>query len=240
MLWRDREDDYEVAQTLRHLSDANRQLDLHEEGIQQAKEALEIYEQLGDTAEQADCLIKLALLSRKDEQLGAAEEAALCAIDLLPETGEQFRVCRSHCALGEIYRSKHETERAIHHFGVALGIAHSFSWHDALFWVHHSLSRLFLDQGRFDDAHTHIERAKSYTANSPYNLGYTTVVQAGILYRQHKFEEARTELLCATDIFKELGAAKNVEDCRNLLRNIEEGLNTQVASGRSKFNCELL
>ena len=40
-LWRERGDAFEVGETLRRLSDANRLLDLYDEGIQQAKEALE-------------------------------------------------------------------------------------------------------------------------------------------------------------------------------------------------------
>ena len=43
-----------------------------------------------------------------------------------------------------------------------------------LLWVHYELitTRLFRDEGRFDDAHTHIERVKSHTVNSAYNLGH--------------------------------------------------------------------
>jgi hypothetical protein len=56
-LQRGRGSDRPVARTLMHLSDANRLLGLHEEGIQQAREALGILERLGDAEEQADCLI---------------------------------------------------------------------------------------------------------------------------------------------------------------------------------------
>ena len=48
-LCRERGDQNRVAEVLYLLSDANRQMDLSEEGIQQAKEALEIYESLGST-----------------------------------------------------------------------------------------------------------------------------------------------------------------------------------------------
>ena len=65
--------DRQVARALRCLSDANRLLDLPKEGIQQAKEALEIYERLGDAREQAQCLIQLALLLHSDKQLDAGE-----------------------------------------------------------------------------------------------------------------------------------------------------------------------
>ena len=48
-LHRQRGDDFQVAQTLVALSDANRDLALTKEGIQQAREALEIYERIGST-----------------------------------------------------------------------------------------------------------------------------------------------------------------------------------------------
>jgi hypothetical protein len=57
------------------LCDVNRLLGLHKEGIQRAKEALEIYERLGKITEQAQCLNFLAVSLEKDEQLDAAEEA---------------------------------------------------------------------------------------------------------------------------------------------------------------------
>ena len=98
-----------VAVILGQLSDSNRLLGFHKEGIQQAEEALEIYEQLGDPISQARCLIDLAHLLDEDNQLDAAEEAASRAIDLLPE-GKKFLVCKGHRALGVIYRSKGETE----------------------------------------------------------------------------------------------------------------------------------
>ena len=134
---------------------------LHEEGVQQAKEAYEVSERLGDTAEQARCLTGLAWLLYDDKQLDAAEEAASCAINLLPEKGEQFEVYDCHHVLGQIYCSKGGTEKAVDHLDAALGIASSFNWHDQLFWIHYSLAVLFSGEGRLDDAHTHVERAKS-------------------------------------------------------------------------------
>ena len=64
-----------------------------EEGIRQAKEASEIFEQLDDTAKRAECLIRLAYESCDDKQLDAAEEAASRAIGL-PEKGEQLRAAK--------------------------------------------------------------------------------------------------------------------------------------------------
>ena len=239
-IWRERGSDDRVAETLVELSDANRQIGLYKEGIEQGKEALEIYEQLGDTARQAQCLLRLAWLFKSDEQLDAAGEAASRAIALLPEKGEQHRVCGFHRVLGKIYQSKGEIEKAIHHFEVAIGIASPFNWHDVLFWSHYNLAWVFRIEGRFDDAQTHIGHAKSHAANSTYYLGRATEDQAWIWYNQDRLEEARSEVLRAVDIYEKLGAAKDLEDCRELLWDIEKGLNTVVASGRSSFKCELL
>jgi len=239
-LWRERGSDHQVAETLMMLSEANRLIGLYKEGIQRGKEALEIYERLGDTGRQADCWIKLAWLFRADEQLDAAEEAAFRAIALLPEQGEQHRVSQSHLVLGGIYRTKGETEKAIHHNEVVIGIASSFNWLNQLFWAHYNLARLFRDQGKFDDAQTHIEHAKSHTADNTYYLGHATEVQAAILYKQRRLEEARSEVLRAVDLYGKLGAATDMENCRKILRDIEEQLDTPVTSGQSGFNCELL
>jgi len=236
-LWRERDDDVNVAETLRRLSSTNWLMDLPKKGIQQAQEALEIYERLGNTLKQAECLDSLASSLSDDKQFDAAEEAAFRAIALLPDEGQQFRVCTCHQTLARIYRSKGEIERAIHHFEVALGIASSFNWHDHLFWIHYNLAGLFRDEDRFDDAQAHLERAKLHAADDAYNLGAATQLQAIVWYGQDRLEEARTEALRGADIFEKLGAGEGMENCRELLRDIENGL---VASGQSALNCELL
>jgi tetratricopeptide (TPR) repeat protein len=139
-----------------------------EEGIEQAKEASDIFERLGNTVDQAECLICLAWALLDDKQLDAAEEAVSRAIDLLSEKGQQFRVCEGHRLLGLIYRSKGDTKEAIHHFEVALGIASSLNNHTELFWIHYALAQVFFGEDRFDDAHAHIERAKSHAINNAY------------------------------------------------------------------------
>ena len=234
-LWRERGDDNGAAQTLGHLSNINRLMHLPKEGIQQAREALEICERLGDTMAQAQCLDRLVLSLRDDKQLGAAEEAALRAIALLPEKGQEYQACLFHQTFGKIYRSKGEIEKAIHHFEVALGIVSSFNWHDHLFAIHYKLAELFHDEGRFDDTQAHLERAKFHTINNTYHLGRAMGLQARAWYKQGRLEEARTRALGAADVYEKLGAAKDVEDCRELLRKIETSL---VASGQSYSNCE--
>ena len=236
-LWRKQGDDYGAAQTLMCLSDINRLMHLPKEGIEQAGEALEIYERLGDTLKQAECLDCLASSLRDDGQLGAAEEAVFRAIALLPEKGQEFRVCQSHRTLGRIHRSKGEIEKAIHDYEVALGIASPFDWHNHLFWIHYKLAELFRDQRRLDDTQSHLERAKLHVVNDTYCSGLAMQMQAGVWYRQGRLEEARTEALRAADVYEKLGAAKKVEDCRKLLRGIE---NILAASSQSSLNCELL
>ena len=140
---------------LSRLSDANRRLGLLEEGIQQATEALEAYKMLGDTRGQAMCFVDLASLLRCDNQLLAAQEATSRAVEVLPEDGEEFLVCRCHRLFGDINHSKGEREKAIHHFEAALKIASSFDWNTQLSLVHDSLAMLFYNEGSLDDALVH-------------------------------------------------------------------------------------
>ena len=239
-LERDRGNLRQVTRILRHLSDANRLMGLSKEGIRRAREALEILEQLGDVVGQARCLIKLALLLCDDQQFDAAEEAASRAIGLITERGSQSLVCESHRVLGNIHRSKGDTEKALHQYEVALEIASSSNWHGGLFQIHHTLARLFHDEGRFDDAQAHIERAKLHTANSAHNLGCVMEMQAKVWYKQRRLEEAKSEALRASDVYEKLGATKDVEACRTLLRDIQEELDAVVNSGQPDPNCELL
>ena len=225
-LWRERRNDQMVARTLRLLSTVNRQLDLCKEGIEQAREATEINRRLGDTMRQVSCQVKLAFLLRSDGQLDGAEEAALRAINLIGEQGSRYQLCKSHRVLGQVYQSKGETDKAISHFETALEIATPSDWHSILFWTHESLAQLFCDDGRFEDAQAHVEHAYSNTANSSYNLGRATETQASIWHREHRLEEARSGALRAINIYEKLGAVRDLERCRETVRNIQRELNT--------------
>ena len=222
-LSREQGDHRQLARTLRQLSNVHLWMCCFEEGIEQAREASEIYEQLGDTVEQAKCLIALAWLLHNDEQLDEAEEATSCAIVLLPERGEQFLVCQCHHLFGTIYRSKGEVKKAAHHLEVALGIATPFNWSTLLFWVQFCMAVLSSDEDRFDDAHTHVERAKLHATNSNdrCNLARAMWLQAGFLNTQHRFEEAKSEALSAVDAFEKLGAVDNADLVRELLQQID-------------------
>ena len=232
-LWREWGDVFQVAEALRFMSKANWLLGLHEEGIQQAREALKIHERLNDVAGQARSLQQLARLLHRNGQLDAAEEAASTSIDLLSDKGDQYPVCECYRVLGNICHSRGEREKAIGHFEAALKIASFFNWHGHLFSNHCSLAELLFIENRSDDAHAHIERAKSHMANDPYRLGQAMELQARFWYEQRMLREAKSEASRAADAYDKVGATKDVECCRALLRDIEE-----VASHELDFNGE--
>ena len=220
-LWREREgSDNEVALTLQRLADANRSLGLLEEGIQQTKEALVIFERLGDLREQATCLADLGNLFMGEGQFDAAEEATVHSIRLLGK-GDGFKLCDSHRTLGNIYATKGERDKAIHHYNIALEISGASNWHDHQFWIHDSLATLFRDEGEFDNAHTHIKHAKEHARGDKYRLGRTMEARAWIWYRQGRHENAVSETLRANEAYGKLGASKDLERCRALLQSIE-------------------
>ena len=235
-LQREQGDDFWVAQTLRFLADTNRLLGLYKEGILQAKEALEIHQQLGDISGQTSSLQCLAWLLHDDKQLDGAEEAAFRAIDLLPDKGKQNLVCQCYHLLGLICLSKGETEKAINHFETALQIAFSSNLHNQLFYNYYSLAELFSNERRFSDAHAHVEYAKLHTINSLYLLGRAMQLNARIWYGEGKLEEAKSEVLHAAGVFEGLGATRDLELCKTILQNIEK----LGASSESDFNGEFL
>ena len=224
-IWRERGDDSQVAQALVSLSNTNRLLGLYSEGILQAKEALGISQRLDDVSGQAHCLNYLARLLCSDKQFKAAEEAASRATELFPEKGEEFRVCRCHRVLGDIYYSKGEMEKAIDHFDTAFEIASSYHWNDQLFWTLCSLAQLFCTQGEFGDAHAHIEHARSYVINDPYLSGRAMQLQAQFWCKERRFGEAKSEALRAIEVYEKLGATNDLEVCKEILRNIEVSVN---------------
>ena len=238
-LWRERGDALEVADTLGRLSDVNRLLDLHEEGIQQAKEALEIYEQHNDTFGRAHCLCDLAWLLYDDQQLDAAEEAVSQSIGLLPERVDRTLTCQCHRILGEIHSSKGGVWKAIDHFEAGLRIASSLNWHYEQFWGHYGLADLFYDQGRFDDSHAQVEHAKSHVVDDTYLTGRAMHLQAGFWRGRGRPREARLEALRAIDAYEKVGAVEDLERCRSLLRSIEKEMEGLITSGGPDFNGEL-
>ena len=229
-LERDQGDEARVGLVLRDLSDANRMQGRFKEGIQYAREGLEILQRTGPTVEQVFCLVVLAWSLYYDEQLGAAKETVSQAINLLPKKGEEFHISECQRLLGNIYRFQGEKEKAIHHLQVALGIASAFNWHDQLFWVHYSLAELFLDKEELDEAHVHINQAKTHTVDHMHYMGRAVWLNALIWRKQGRFGEAVSETLRAIEIFEKLGSTQDAEGCRDLLRDIERAIESQSAA----------
>ena len=223
-LERGRGKDDRVARTLRELADANRLLELHEEGIQQSREALEICERLGDAVGQGKCWNCLGWSLCGDGQLDAAEEAASHALKIFLDQGREYWVCICHRLLGLIYQSKGERGKAIQHLEAAIGIASPFNWHDQQFWAHFSLAILFYGENEFNDAQYHIEQAKSHAIDDAYNLGRAMDWQAAIWYSQDRLEEAKAESLCALETFEKLGATADLQWPRSRLQEIERAI----------------
>ena len=226
-LWRERGDNFQIAETLRFISITDWWLDLHKEGIERAKEALEFYGRHGDTLGQAQAWQILAVLLYADKQLNAAEEAALQGINL----GDQLTICKCYRALGDVCRLRGETEKSVNHLEKALGIASTLNLLPLLFWINCSLAELFLDENRFDDAHAHAERAKSHAIKDPYILGRAMELQAGIWCKERRLEEAKSEALDAASNFEKIGAIEDVKRCRELLQKIEQEMKDPVISG---------
>ena len=98
--------------------------------------------------------------------------------------------------LGDIHDSKDDTEKSIHHFEKAIEIASSLNLDDQLFWVHYSLAELFFKEGKLDDAHARIERAKPHALNDPYDLGRAMELQARFWYKRRTLsDEAKSSRL---------------------------------------------
>ena len=194
-------------------------------GLQQAKEALKIYERLGDPEGQASSLNCLAWLLCSDGQHDGAEEAASHVINLDLPLGQNrgFWVRNSHYALGHIYHSKGEREKAIHHYEAALGVTSPFHRHHQL----------------FDDANCHLEQAKSYAVDHAFNFGRAMELHARIWYRQHKLEEAMVEALRAIEIFEKLGVTGRLKHCRTFLGEIEQAVESLSISDESHSSGEL-
>ena len=212
--------DYWIARTLLELCQANRDLDLYEEGIQQAKEASEIMERVGDNGDRALCLNTLAASFHSNDQLDDAHDAASRALKL-GEKGQEFANCHSHRTLGDVYSSKNERKKAIYHYEVALGIATSFNWWTQMFWIHYDMAQLFREDYAFDNAHAHITQAKLLAVDNrnTYYLGRAIEAQAWVWNRQNRLEDATSEASRAHEIFEKLGAATDLERCRVFLFN---------------------
>lgn len=74
-----------------------------------------------------------------------------------------------------------------------------------MFWAYYSPALLFHDEDEPEDANIRPEQAKSLTATAPYYLGLAKEAQAGVWCKQRRLEEARSEVLCAIDVYEKFG-----------------------------------
>jgi len=233
-LWREQGNDRKVAETLETLSSLNRGLGLYAEGVSRAKEALEIYEKLDDRVGQVDSLQCLALSLVHDNQVDAAEEAASRAIDLFPDGLSQSQLREHNHILGHICQCRGDTEAAIDHYMKAIGVAGSLDSQDGQIGILHCLSKLLLDEKRFDDAQIHLEQLKSHAFNNPLHHGMATAMQVGLLYHQGKFEEAISELSRAINFYEKIGDPGNyVGKLEEVIREVGKEINERAASTAS-------
>ena len=122
-LFGERENHSRVAFTLRNLSNTNCMLGRRSKGIDQAREALKIYEWLGEAGLMFRFLWSVVAKGRTAWRRGRNSSQA---IKLLPKTGQEYSICQSR-PLGEPYRSKGDKEKAIRQFEVALAITSVFA-----------------------------------------------------------------------------------------------------------------
>ena len=230
-LWRERGNDHEVAKTLKFLAFVNMELSHFAEGVSQAKEALEIYENLGDTVGQVDTLHRLASLLVHDNQVNAAEEAVSCMINLSSDGPSQAQLYERHSILGHICEHRGEVDAAIDHLTKALGIASSLFSQEKQVWILRYLLSLLFKEDRFDDAEVYIEQLRLHAANDPLSLGIAMQAQARIWHHQGRLEEARSELLRVIGLFEEIGVLADImETVKQMLHWIEEEMNERAAS----------
>jgi hypothetical protein len=67
---------------------------------------------------------------------------------------------------------------------------------------------MFHYQRKFNDAHTHIERAKLHAVNDVYFMGRVMRLQAEFWWDEHRIYEARSGALYALRVFEGLGAVE--------------------------------
>ena len=230
-LQREQGSDKKLAETLMSLATVDTWLALYAEGISQVKEALEIYEKLDNTAGQVDCLHRIALISLKNKQVDAAEEAASSAVNLSSDGLSRYQLYERHHILGHICECRGKTEAAVDHHIKALGIARSLELLDKQTRILKCLVQLLLEAEKFEDAQVHLEQLKSHAVNDPLYLGRVMLSQTRIWRHQGKLEEARSELSRTIGSYEKTGVLVDfMGNLKNELQKVEQEMNKKLAS----------
>ena len=230
-LWREKGEDYWVAEALIYLSDVNRTSEHHREGIQQAEEALEIFKKLGETRQQAHCLIILASLFLGEQRFPEAGKAASRAKKLSKDRDE-FGLCQIYRVLGALNLSKGKTKKAIRHFEKSLRIASRLGLGTPLSEGHLSLAYLYIKRRKLTDARTHSDHAKSHAGNDMHRLGRAFYVSACVLFEQARYMEVVSEVSRALAIFEKLGATDLAGEARQLLEETQKMIDELNREGK--------
>ena len=227
-LYRERGDNDQVAKALRKLSQASFELGLIEEGIQQAGEAMTISRQIGDIVGVIGCHIRLSSLFRRAERNDEADECESRLIELtntLLASSYLEPMLRGlvHDSLAQIYFNKRDMEQATSHAETALRIG-GITVRSNLFTRYHTMARIHMENGRFDDAEAQLEHARSLAAEDSSEHSRLVLLQAHLLVKQGKLEEARSEAPRALDLLQEHGAVDQVKEAEDLIQSIDEGM----------------
>jgi hypothetical protein len=205
-LERERQNNERVAFILVELSNVNRVLGLHKEGIQRAKEALEIYERLGDTIGQASVWISSLFRCIQTDSSTLQKRPDSAQSNFSRRKAKNISSVNPIALLANIYLQGREREG---HSPLRDGPRNRFFFQLARSPVLDSLRpRAAVSRSKQVRRRTHhIEQAKSHVVNDAYLLGRAVEFQALIRYGQRRLKEARSEASHAIEIFEKLGAA---------------------------------
>ena len=93
------------------------------------------------------------------------------------------------------------------------------------------MAKVFFREGRFDDAHAYIGRAKPHATNHVYLLARASALQAKARKEQNMSADAKLEASRALDVFEKLGAVGNAAHARWLLQQIYAGNSATLDDG---------
>ena len=131
--------------------------------------------------------------------------------------GQDYVICK-------INYSKGRKEKVAHHLNSALEIASLREWHSPLFWVHFDMVKLFLDEGKYDEAYAQLKQAQLHACDDLYILGRAMKLQAGVWFAQHRHEDAKSEAVHALENYEKVGATRDAGICRAFLKKVEQAI----------------
>jgi hypothetical protein len=80
-----------------------------------------------------------------------------------------------------------------------------------------------------------MEKAKLHVADSRYNLARAIEKQAMVWQKQGRLEDAKSETSRALEVYQNLGLSDDVEDCEEMLREIEGQIAQRKDTSKGEF-----